>query len=158
MGIDHGDRIRLQGEGEAGVHGAPAGDLYVQVILKQHPIFTRDGQDLYCEIPIDFVTAVLGGELEVPTIDGKVSLKIPAETQSGKQFRLRGKGIKSVRGASLGDLFCKVTVETPVNLNKEQKELLKTLGDSLSEAKEKHNPRAKTWFDGVKKFFEELTS
>lgn len=156
-GVDTGDRIRLAGEGEAGVHGASAGDLYVQIRIKPHPVFTREGSDLHCEVPINFVDAVLGGEIEVPTIDGRVKLKIPAETQSGKLFRLRGKGVRHLRGGREGDLFCKVVVETPVNLTREQKELFKQLGDSLK-GDEKHNPRSKSWFDSVKKFFEEITS
>src|SRR5574343_1968656 len=113
-GVDTGDRIRLAGEGEAGLNGGPSGDLYVQVQVKDHAIFTRDGANLYCEVPISFPTACLGGELEVPTLDGKVKLKIPAETQTGKLFRLRGKGVKPVRGGSVGDLLCRVQIETPV--------------------------------------------
>ena len=99
-GVDNGDRIRLAGEGEAGENGGPAGDLYVQIRVKEHAIFARDGNNLFCEVPISFVTAALGGELEVPTLDGKVKLKIPPETQTGKVFRLRGKGVKPVRGGS----------------------------------------------------------
>lgn len=157
-GVDTGDRVRLSGEGEAGGQGAPSGDLYVQVHIKNHPIFIRDGSDLHCEVPIDFVVAALGGEFEVPTLDGKVMLKIPSETQSGKLFRLRGKGVKSARTSRTGDLFCKVVVETPVNLNHTQKELLQQFADSLKSGGEKHNPRSKSWFDGVKKFFEGMTS
>jgi molecular chaperone DnaJ len=157
-GVDTGDRIRLSGEGEAGMHGAPSGDLYVQIHLKEHPIFSRDGVDLHCEVPIDFVVAALGGELEVPTLDGKVILKIPAETQSGKLFRLRGKGVQSARSGRQGDLFCRVVVETPVNLSPEQKELLRQFAVSLTQGGNKHNPKSKSWFDGVKRFFEGITS
>ena len=119
-GVDTGDRIRLAGEGEAGEHGAPAGDLYVQVQVKQHPIFEREGNNLYCEVPINFAMAALGGEIEVPTLDGRVKLKVPGETQTGKLFRMRGKGVKSVRGGAQGDLLCRVVVETPVGLNEMQ--------------------------------------
>ncbi|OGT06459.1 MAG: molecular chaperone DnaJ [Gammaproteobacteria bacterium GWE2_37_16] len=155
-GVDTGDRIRLAGEGEAGVFGGPAGDLYVQITLRPHAIFKRQDGDLYCEVPISFVAAALGDELEVPTLDGRVKLKIPAETQSGKVFRLRGKGVKSVHGRGTGDLFCTVTIETPVNLNADQKKLLQEFADSLAKDNKKHSPRAKNWFDGVKKFFDGL--
>ncbi len=155
-GVDNGDRVRLTGEGEAGTHGAPAGDLYVQVGVKKHDIFERVENHLHCEVPISFVTAALGGSIEVPTLEGRVTLKIPSETQSGKSFRLRGKGMKSVRSHATGDLFCKVTVETPVKLTSEQKKLLQQLDDSLK--KGKHSPRAHSWFDGVKKFFEGMSS
>lgn len=156
-GVDTGDRIRLSGEGEAGKGGGPAGDLYVQVHVKDHPIFTRDGANLYCEVPISFPTACLGGELEVPTLDGRVKLKIPAETQTGKLFRLRGKGVKPVRGGSIGDLLCRVQVETPVHLTKEQKELVEKLGESLSGGGKQHSPQEHSWMDGVKSFFDKLT-
>ena len=155
-GVDTGDRIRLSGEGEAGVHGGPSGDLYVQVNVKSHPIFTRRENDLLCEVPISFVATAIGGEIEVPTLSGKVTLKIPAETQSGKVFRLRGKGMQSVRGRGTGDLMCKVVVETPVNLTKEQKSLLEQFQASLDDSKKKHTPKSSSWFDGVKKFFEEM--
>lgn len=157
-GVDTGDRIRLSGEGEAGMHGAPAGDLYVQIRIKPHAIFTREGNDLYCEVPVSFIVAALGGELDVPTLEGDVKLKIPAETQSGKMFRLRSKGVKAMRGSATGDLFCKVLVETPVNLTREQKDLLQQFGESLARGGEKHSPQAKGWFEGVKKFFESLKS
>jgi len=156
-GVDTGDRIRLAGEGEAGVMGGPAGDLYVQVHVKEHPIFTREGADLYCEVPINFPTACLGGELEVPTLDGKVKLKIPAETQTGKLFRLRGKGVKPVRGGPAGDLICRVVIETPVKLNKEQRELLEKLRESLSGGGKHHSPQEHSWTDSVKSFFDKLT-
>ncbi|MCX7116234.1 MAG: molecular chaperone DnaJ [Gammaproteobacteria bacterium] len=155
-GVDHGDRVRLQGEGEAGFHGGPPGDLYVQVSLKKHAIFERQGADLFCEVPIDFPTATLGGSVEVPTLEGRVTLKIPAETQSGKVLRLRGKGIKSIRGSNSGDLMCRLSVETPVNLSKEQKDLLLKLKTSLDSSKKTHSPRANSWFEGVKKFFEDM--
>ena len=155
-GVDNGDRIRLSGEGEAGEHGGPSGDLYVHVIVRPHDIFQRDGNDLYCEVPISVVTASLGGELEIPTLDGRVNLKIPAESQSGNLFRLRGKGVKSVRGSQTGDLLCRVSVETPVNLTKKQKELLKEFEASMNEDNVNHSPRASSWLDGVKKFFEDM--
>lgn len=157
-GVDSGDRIRLTGEGEAGLHGAPSGDLYVQIRVKPHPIFTREGNDLHCEVPVSFVMAALGGEVEVPTIDGHMKLKIPDETQTGKLFRLRGKGVKSVRNGSTGDLLCKVIIETPVKLNREQKDLLTKFSDSISKGGEKHSPQEKSWFDSVKRFFEDLKS
>jgi molecular chaperone DnaJ len=156
-GVDSGDRIRLGGEGEAGDQGGPAGDLYVQIHVKDHPIFTRDGANLYCEVPISFPTACLGGELEVPTLSGKVKLKIPPETQTGKLFRLRGKGVKPVKGGPLGDLHCRVQIETPVHLTKEQKEWVKKLGESLSGGGKHHSPQEHSWTDGVKSFFEKLT-
>ena len=157
-GVDTGDRIRLAGEGEAGEFGAPAGDLYVQVHVKDHPIFVRDGNNLYCEIPISFTTAALGGEVAVPTLDGRLMLKIPAETQSGRMFRLRGKGVRSLRSGAEGDLLCKAVVETPVKLSDEQKELLKQLEDSLNGSGVKtHKPKAEGFFEGVKRFFDDLT-
>lgn len=155
-GVDVGDRIRLAGEGEAGEAGGPAGDLYVQINVKEHPIFTRDGANLYCEVPISFPTACLGGELAVPTLDGKVMLKIPSETQTGKLFRLRGKGVKPVRGGEVGDLLCRVRVETPVHLTKEQEEIIRKLDESLSGGGSTHSPQAHGWLDGVKQFFDKL--
>jgi molecular chaperone DnaJ len=156
-GVDTGDRIRLAGEGEAGERGAPAGDLYIEVHVRQHPIFVRDGANLSCEVPISFVTACLGDEIEVPTLDGKVMLKIPAETQTGKVFRLRGKGVKQVRGGPIGDLLCKVRIETPVHLTKEQKALVEKLGEALSKSGKHHSPQESSWIDGVKNFFDKLT-
>lgn len=157
-GVDTGDRIRLSGEGEAGEFGAPAGDLYVQVHVKEHPIFKREDNNLYCEVPISFTMAALGGEVEVPTLDGRVNLKIPAETQTGRMFRMRGKGVKSVRGGAVGDLMCRVVVETPVKLSDRQKELLKELEESFTgDARSKHSPKEKSFLDGVKKFFDDLT-
>jgi molecular chaperone DnaJ len=153
-GVDNGDRIRLSGKGEAGTHGAPAGDLYVQIAIKPHAIFEREDENLYCELPISFATASLGGEIEVPTLSGRVNLKIPEETQTGKMFRLRGKGVKPLRGKSPGDLLCKVVVETPVSLDRKQKELLQAFADSLSADHKQHSPKAGSWFDNVKKFFE----
>ncbi len=155
-GVDTGDRIRLSGEGESGENGGPAGDLFVQMHIKPHPIFKRDGSDLYCDVPISIVKASLGGEIEVPTLGGRVKLKIPAETQTDKLFRLRNKGIKSVRSSALGDLMCKVSVETPVNLTKEQKELLRQLDSSLQNNSGGHSPQESSWLDGVKKFFEDM--
>ncbi|MCR9106020.1 MAG: molecular chaperone DnaJ [Gammaproteobacteria bacterium] len=157
-GVDTGDRIRLSGEGEAGPEGGPPGDLYVQMSVKQHAIFERDGKNLYCEIPINFVDAALGGELEVPTLDGRVNLKIPPETQTGKLFRLRGKGVKPVRGGSVGDLLCRAVVETPVKLSKEQKVLLEKFRETLGEGGKSHSPRQTSWFEGVKSFFDDMTS
>lgn len=155
-GVDNGDRIRLGGEGEAGMHGAPAGDLYVQVAVKKHVIFQRDGNNLHCDVPISFTTAALGGEIEVPTLTSKLNLKIPAETQSGRVFRLRGKGVKSVRGHGTGDLFCTVAIETPVKLTGEQKELLSKFETSILQGGKKHSPKSSNWFVGVKKFFEDM--
>lgn len=155
-GVDTGDRIRLSGEGEISPDGGPPGDLYVQINVQEHPIFERDGRHLYCEVPISIVDAALGGELEVPTLDGRVKLKVPAETQTGKLFRMRGKGVKPVRGGPTGDLLCRVVIETPVKLTRKQKELLEEFGDTLSEAGDKHSPRKSTWFDGVKNFFDDM--
>lgn len=155
-GVDNGDRVRLSGEGEAGAFGGPAGDLFVQVSLKPHSIFTRQDNDLLCEVPVSFVVAALGGSIEVPTLEGRVTLKIPAETQTGKSFRMRGKGIKSIRSHAKGDLLCKVVVETPVDLQKEQKEILEKFQESLTNSKNAHSPKSKSWFDGVKKFFEDM--
>ena len=157
-GVDTGDRIRLSGEGEAGEHGAPAGDLYVQTNVKDHPIFVREENHLYCEVPISFSTAALGGDIEVPTLEGKVKLKIPKETQTGKMFRLRGKGVKSVRSHSTGDLMCKVVVETPVNLSAEQMSLLEQLETNINKKAAHHRPKETGFFDGVKKFFDDLKS
>jgi molecular chaperone DnaJ len=155
-GVDTGDRIRLSREGEPGRNGGPPGDLYVDIAIEPHPIFAREGQDLSCEVPISFATAVLGGTIDVPTLEGHVSLKVPAETQSGKVFRLRGKGVRSVRAAGFGDLFCRIQIETPVNLTAEQKEKLRAFDEAVKGGGERHNPRARTWFDGVKSFFERM--
>jgi molecular chaperone DnaJ len=153
-GVDTGDRIRLSGEGEAGERGAPPGDLYVQINVRPHEFFERDGSDLHCVVPIGLVTAALGGEMEVPTLTGKASLKIPEATQNGKVFRLRGMGIRSVRGGGIGDLLCTVAVETPVNLTRKQKDLLREFGESLDGAGGQHSPEASSWLDKAKKFFE----
>ncbi|RKT45959.1 molecular chaperone DnaJ [Thiocapsa rosea] len=155
-GVDTGDRIRLAGEGERGEYGGPPGDLYVQIQVKAHPIFTREDSHLHCEVPIGFVTAALGGELEVPTLDGKVMLKIPAGTQTGKMFRVRGKGVKPVRGGVIGDLICRVTVETPVNLTERQKELLREFETSMTEGGSRHSPQSHSWLDSVKSFIDKI--
>ncbi len=152
-GVDEGDRIRLSGEGEHGVGGGPSGDLYVQIHIKPHQVFQRDHDDLHCEMPVSFTIAALGGEIEIPTLDGMARIKIPAETQSGKVFRLRGKGIKGVRSHSHGDLMCHVVVETPVSLTERQKELLRELEAINLQDGSRHNPRAKSWMDKVKDFF-----
>ncbi|MDX1458673.1 MAG: DnaJ C-terminal domain-containing protein, partial [Marinobacter sp.] len=156
-GVDTGDRIRLSGEGEMGVDGGPPGDLYVQIAVREHSIFTRDGRNLYCEVPISIVDAALGGELEVPTLDGRVKLKIPPETQTGKLFRLRNKGVSPVRGGPAGDLLCRVVLETPVNLTKRQKELLEEFQQTLDGSNGTHHaPKKTSWFEGVKSFFDEM--
>jgi molecular chaperone DnaJ len=155
-GVDSGDRIRLQGEGEAGRNGGPPGDLYVEIAVREHEIFERDGAHLSCEVPICFTTAALGGDVEVPTLDGHAKIKIPSETQSGRVFRLREKGVRPVRGGQTGDLFCRVVVETPVNLSGEQKELLRRFEETLRKDPKKHNPREESWLSGVKKFFESI--
>ncbi len=155
-GVDTGDRIRLAGQGEAGSRGGPSGDLYVQVEVTDHEIFTRSGEHLHCDVPISFVDAALGGELEIPTLDGRVNLKIPAETQTGKQFRLRGKGVDvtQVRGGSIGDLYCRINVETPVNLSSRQKELM---AEFALESSERNRPKQTSWLDGVRNFIDSLT-
>ncbi len=152
-GVDTGDRIRLSGEGEAGRNGGPSGDLYVEVSVREHPIFERDGEHLSCEVPVSFATAALGGTVEVPTLDGDITLKVPPETQSGRVFRLRDKGVKPVRGGSRGDLFCRVVVETPVRLSSEQKELIRKLDETLKKDSNRHAPREHGFFEGVKRFF-----
>ena len=154
-GVDEGDRIRLSGEGEAGVNGGPAGDLYVVIHIRQHEVFSREGNDLHCEMPISITKATLGGEIEIPTLDGYAKIKIPPETQTGKVFRLRAKGIKGVRSNAFGDLLCHVVVETPVNLTPRQKELLQELEEINERDSGRHNPRAKGWMDRVKEFFAE---
>ena len=157
-GVDNGDRIRLAGEGEAGEKGAPPGDLYVHIRVKEHAIFGREGNDLFCEVPIGFTTAVLGGELAVPTLGGRVMLKIPPETQSGKVFRLRGKGVRPVRGGATGDLLCRVSVETPVNLSEEQKGILRDFEATMERNGGHHSPKQTSWLDGVRKFFDGMMS
>lgn len=155
-GVDTGDRIRLANEGEAGEQGAASGDLYVQMHVKPHDIFDRDDNDLQCEMPISIGIAALGGEIEVPTLDGRIRLKIPAETQTGKLFRMRGKGVKPVRGGMTGDLLCRVHVETPVKLSNKQKDLIKEFEKSIQEAGKKHSPKHASWGDRMKKFFDDL--
>ncbi|AGY91986.1 molecular chaperone DnaJ [Spiribacter curvatus] len=155
-GVDTGDRIRLSGEGEPGEQGGPPGDLYVEMVVKPHPIFTREGADLRCDIPLSVTTAALGGEIEVPTLGGRVTLRIPAGTQSGKVFRVRGKGVKPVRGGTHGDLLCRVMMETPVNLTGRQKELLEELAETLDQDGQHHNPRGSSWLDSVKSFFDRM--
>jgi molecular chaperone DnaJ len=152
-GVGTGDRIRLAGEGEAGRNGGPPGDLYVEISVREHPIFERDGEHLSCEVPVSFATAVLGGTVSVPTLEGDVALKIPVETQSGRVFRLREKGVKPVRGGARGDLFCRVVVETPVKLTTEQRELLRKFDESLKGDGRSHTPREEGFFEGVRRFF-----
>jgi len=154
-GVDEGDRIRLSGEGEGGVNGGPPGDLYVVIHLKEHAVFARDGNDLHCEMPVSFTLAALGGEIEIPTLDGQAKVKIPAETQSGQTMRLRGKGIKGVRATQPGDLLCRVVVETPVRLTERQKELLRELEEINHRDRDRHNPRAKSFMERMKAFFTE---
>ena len=154
-GVDQDDRIRLTGEGEAGMNGGPPGDLFVVVNLKPHAVFQRDGADLHCEMPIGFSTAALGGEIEIPTLDGHAKIKIPAETQTGQVFRLKNKGIRPVRGSVVGDLFCHIVIETPVKLTARQKELLREFEAINEKDPAAHNPRAKNWFDKVREFFGE---
>jgi molecular chaperone DnaJ len=153
-GVDENDRIRLNGEGEAAPQGGVPGDLYVEVHIRQHPIFHREGQHLYCEVPISFATAALGGDFEVPTLDGRVKLHIPSETQTGKVFKLAGKGVRTVHSRTPGDLLCKVIVETPVDLTRKQKDLLREFEQSMND--QKHSPRVTKWFGRVKDFFENM--
>jgi molecular chaperone DnaJ len=152
-GIDAGMRIRSAGNGEAGTNGGPAGDLYIEIRLKKHDIFERDGDDLHCTVPVGIVTAALGGEIDVPTLQGKAAIDLPEGTQSGKQFRLRGKGIKGVRSSYPGDLYCHITVETPVKLNDAQRKLLRELDDSFKKGGSKHSPSGDSWKDKLKGFF-----
>ena len=157
-GVDEGDQIRLSGEGETGGRGGVPGDLYVQMHLKPHPIFTRDGSDLYCEMPVSFATLALGGELEIPTIDGRARLKIPAESQTERVFRLRGKGVKNVRGGGVGDLYCKVTVETPVKLTKQQKSMIEELERTIQAGGNRHNPKEQSWTSKLRSFFDDIVT
>ncbi len=156
-GVDNGDRIRLTGKGEAGAQGGAAGDLYVEIRVLPHPLFEREGDTLHCDIPIPFTTAALGGEIKVPTLEGSVILKIPAETQSGRQFKLRHKGVRSVRSNNTGDLICRVHVETPVRLNSQQKELLRNFEETFDGDTTNHNPRSRSWVDSVRDFFDRVT-
>ena len=158
-GVDNGDRIRLAGEGEAGPAGAPSGDLYVEIRVREHDIFQRDGDDLHCEVPIRFSQAALGDVIRVPTLGGEAEIRVPAETQTGRVFRLREKGVKSVRSRGTGDLYCRVVVETPVNLTTQQRELLQQFEATFSgEGARRHSPRSSTFIDGVKSFWERMTS
>ena len=157
-GVDDGDQVRLSGEGESGGPGTVNGDLYVQVRLKKHDIFEREGDDLYCEVPVGFTTMALGGSIEIPTLSGRANLKIPYESQSGRVFRLRDKGVKNVRNGRQGDLYCKVVIETPVNLTKEQKKILAELDKSIKRGGGRHSPRGSSWTDRIKSFFDELVS
>ena len=152
-GIDEGMRLRHGGHGEPGVNGGPAGDLYVEIHIRKHAVFEREHDDLHCEMPISISTAALGGEIEIPTLEGMARLKIPPETQSGKVFRLRGKGIKNVRSQVHGDLLCHVLVETPVKLTERQKELLREFEEISSGNADRHNPKAQGWMDKVRDFF-----
>ncbi|MDP9996412.1 molecular chaperone DnaJ [Variovorax boronicumulans] len=152
-GIDDGMRIRSTGNGEPGTNGGPPGDLYIEIRLKKHELFERDGDDLHCVVPVSVTTAALGGEISVPTLKGAAAIDIPDGTQSGKQFRLRGKGIKGVRSSYPGDLYCHVRVETPVKLTEHQRKLLKELDESLKKGGDKHSPTDKGWFDKAKEFF-----
>ena len=152
-GIDGGMRIRSSGNGEPGTNGGPPGDLYIEIRLKKHDIFERDGDDLHCSVPISMVTAALGGEIDVPTLEGKAAIDLPEGTQTGKQFRLRGKGIKGVRGSYPGDLYCHITVETPVKLSEHQRKLLKELDESFKKGGSKHSPTGDSWTDRLKSFF-----
>ena len=157
-GVDNGDRIRLAGEGEAGPAGSPPGDLYVDVRVREHDIFKRDGDDLHCDVPIRLGQAALGDTIRVPTLGGEVELRVPAETQTGKLFRLRDKGVQSVRSRRPGDLYCRVVVETPVNLTAEQRELLEKFDATFAgEDARKHSPRSSTFIDGVKGFWDRMT-
>jgi len=156
-GIDEGMRIRSSGNGEPGLNGGPPGDLYVEIHIRPHKIFQRDGDDLHCELTIPFTLAALGGDLQVPTLSGKGEITIPEGTQSGKTFRLRGQGIKGIRAAYPGDLYCHVRVETPVRLTEEQKSLLRqfeaSLNDGSDGSSDRHSPQSKSWTDRVKEFF-----
>jgi len=152
-GVDNDDRIRLSAEGEPGINGGPPGDLYVIIRIAPHSVFQRDHNDLHCEMPISFVVAALGGEIEIPTLDGSARIKIPPESQSGKVFRLRGKGIKGVRSSTFGDLHCHIVIETPSNLTDRQKELLREFEQINQQDSARHSPRAKSWMDKVKEFF-----
>jgi molecular chaperone DnaJ len=152
-GIDDGMRIRSAGNGEPGTNGGPPGDLYIEIRLKKHDIFERDGDDLHCAVPISMTTAALGGEIEVPTLAGKAAIDIPDGTQPGKQFRLRGKGIKGVRSSYPGDLYCHISVEVPVKLTEHQRKLIKELDESLRKGGAKHSPNEDSWTDKLKSFF-----
>jgi molecular chaperone DnaJ len=151
-GVDDGDQIRLGGEGQ-GSATSGSGDLYVQIRIRQHPIFSRDGDNLYCEMPVSIAMATLGGEIEIPTLSGRAQLKVPSESQSERVFRLKGKGVRNVRSSAIGDLFCKIKIETPVNLSRKQRELLRDFDDMLRAGGERHSPRESSWSDRLKSFF-----
>lgn len=158
-GVDNGDRIRLSGQGEAGPKGSVAGDLYVEIHVREHAIFQRDGDDLHCEAPLRFTQAALGAELKIPTLNGDATIVVPPETQTGRMFRLRGKGVKSVRSTRHGDLLCRVVVETPVKLTREQRELLEKFETTFEgDEAAAHSPRTSSWLDGVKQFWDRVTS
>jgi len=159
-GVDDGDRIRLSGQGEAGPSGATPGDLYVEIHVREHPIFRREGDNLRCEVPIRFAQAALGAIIEVPVLGGATTISVPFETQTGQEFRLRGQGVKSVRSRHTGDLFCTVVVETPVRLDKRQRELLEQFEATFADAEEakKHSPRSSGFVEGVKQFWSKMTS
>ena len=152
-GIDDGMRIRSTGNGEPGTNGGPPGDLYIEIRIQKHDVFQRDGDDLHCAVPISFTTAALGGEISVPTLSGEAAIDLPEGTQTGKQFRLRGKGVKGVRSSFPGDLYCHITVETPVKLTEHQRKLLKDLDESLKKGGDKHSPNEKGWADKLRSFF-----
>ena len=152
-GIDDGMRIRSTGNGEPGTNGGPPGDLYIEIRLQKHEVFQRDGDDLHCAVPISFTTAALGGEVSVPTLNGEAAIDLPEGTQTGKQFRLRGKGIKGVHASFPGDLYCHITVETPVKLTEHQRKLLKELDESLKKGGAKHSPTEAGWADKLKNLF-----
>ena len=152
-GIDDGQRIRSSGNGEPGQNGGPSGDLYIEIRLRKHDIFEREGDDLHCQVPVSMTTAALGGEIDVPTLQGKATIDLPEGTQSGKTFRLRGKGVKGVRSSYPGDLYCHVAVETPVKLTEHQRKLLKELDESFKKGGHKHSPNDKGWFEKAKSFF-----
>ena len=146
-------RIRLSGHGEPGINQGPPGDLYVEVHIKPHSVFERDGDDLHFQMPISFATACLGGEIQVPTLAGKASFEVAEGTQTGRTYRLKGKGIKGIRSAIPGDLYVHVQIETPVKLNEQQKKLIQELEQSLKADSRKHNPQERGWVDRVKDFF-----
>ena len=152
-GINEGMRIRSSGNGEPGTNGGPSGDLYIEIRIKQHDIFERDGDDLHCTVPVGLTTAAIGGSIEVPTLGGKAEIELPEGTQHGKTFRLRGKGIKGVRSSYPGDLYCHVSVETPIKLTEHQRKLLKELDESFRKSGDRHSPNAKSWTDRVKDLF-----
>ena len=152
-GIDDGMRIRSTGNGEPGQNGGPPGDLFIEIRLRKHDIFERDGDDLHCQVPVNMTSAALGGEIDLPTLAGKATIEIPEGTQNGKTFRLRGKGIKGVRSSIAGDLYCHIVTETPVKLTEHQRKLLKELDESFKKNRDKHSPNGGGWFEKAKAFF-----